>query len=118
MSLKNITQCYGSKRAIGPWCRNEREKILVAQKFTPSHLAVRQSNINPRTGLADCTLRRGELVSARRFSGLKKLPFHFQEKPTYPQKQKAARVFCFWLICSRWLGGSVLPVDRIHRSAE
>jgi hypothetical protein len=91
----------------------EGEKAWKLEGFRLAHVAVGQSHINLRTGSACCTPRRDVLDSARSLSGLEKLPFHFQEKPSYRQKEKAAREFWFWLLHCR----GVLPEGGIHRSA-
>jgi hypothetical protein len=63
-----------------------------------------QSCINPRTGSAHYSPRKDALDSAGSLSGFEKFSLHFQEKPSYQQKEKVAREFCFWLFCSK--GGS------------
>jgi hypothetical protein len=70
-------------------------KSLTAGGIQTHPCGNRQSCLNPRIGSALCTLRRVALDSAGSLSGLKKFPFHFQEKPFYQQKEKAAREFCF-----------------------
>jgi hypothetical protein len=79
----------------------EGEKDWQLEGFKLTHMAVGQSHMNPGTGSTHCVLRRDALDSARSFSGLKKFPLHFQKKPFYRQKEKAARKFCFGLLHSK-----------------
>jgi hypothetical protein len=92
----------------------ERKKNLAVGGIQTLSCGSRAVPHNPGTGSVHCTLRRNVLDSARSLSGLEKFPLCFQEKPSYRQKEKAAREFCFWLLHSR----GAFPVEIIHRSAR
>jgi hypothetical protein len=80
-----------------------REKVWQLVGVILTHVAVRQSHINPRTGLARCTLRKDMLDSVlEALVCLRHSLSAFRRNLSIGRgkKDRLAREFCSWLLAA------------------